>query len=264
MAMYAIYNSETLEKLINTVHKMHNSMTPNEKLFAVKLNSWNTWYLNKDVLGHYSINSLLYLTTIREKDVQMYKKFIRQLHIYEKVIRILPKGYLPISLLPPSKLHEILSGVKKAIQKMNPDYDIVIKRLHLYYDMKLATFGIDKDRNLIIQFPTFIQPYTQQLLTLYQIETVPVPIVDQNKQTNSYTCVQIDRPYIIINSETYILIKQQELRTCKRIGYKFYFEELFMVKHKSKYSCESAIYFDLGPDIIKEIAILPTILTKLI
>ena len=25
-----------------------------------------------------------------------------------------------------------------------------------------------------------------------------------------------------------------------------------MVKHKSKYSCESAIYFDLGPDIIKE------------
>ena len=25
-----------------------------------------------------------------------------------------------------------------------------------------------------------------------------------------------------------------------------------MVKHKSKNSCESAIYFDLGPDIIKE------------
>ena len=25
-----------------------------------------------------------------------------------------------------------------------------------------------------------------------------------------------------------------------------------MVKHKTKYSCESAIYFDLGTDIIKE------------
>ena len=44
----------------------------------------------------------------------------------------------------------------------NPDYDIVIKGLHLYYDMKLVTFGIDKDRNLIIQFPVFVQPYTQQ------------------------------------------------------------------------------------------------------
>ena len=35
---------------------------------------------------------------------------------------------------------------------MNPDYDIVIKRLHLYYDMKLVTFSIDRDKNVIIHF----------------------------------------------------------------------------------------------------------------
>ena len=39
---------------------------------------------------------------------------------------------------------------------------------------------------------------------------------------------------------------------CKRIGYEFYCEELFIVKYKSKYSCESAIYFDLDSEIIKE------------
>ena len=39
---------------------------------------------------------------------------------------------------------------------------------------------------------------------------------------------------------------------CKNNGYEFYCEELFVVKHKSKYSCESAIYFNLGLDIIKE------------
>ena len=44
MVMYSIYNSETLEKLINTVHKMHNTTTPNEKLFAGKLNSWDTCF----------------------------------------------------------------------------------------------------------------------------------------------------------------------------------------------------------------------------
>ena len=38
------------------------------------------------------------------------------------------------------------------IHKTNPDYDIVIKRLHLYYDMKLVSFGIDTDQNLIVQF----------------------------------------------------------------------------------------------------------------
>ena len=83
--------------------------------------------------------------------------------------------------------------------------------------MKLVTFGIDQERNLIIQFPIFIQPYTQQPLILYQIETVPVPIIDENPNVQSYTELRIKKPYIALNSEMYINIQQQELATCKRI-----------------------------------------------
>ena len=72
--------------------------------------------------------------------------------------------------------------------------------------MKLVTFGTDKDRNLTVQFPLFVQPYTQQPLMLYQIEMAPVPIIDQNKQVSSYTQLQIDKPYIALNSEPYILL----------------------------------------------------------
>ena len=118
--------------------------------------------------------------------------------------------------------------------------------------MKLVTFGIDDQRNLIIQFPVFVQPYTQQHLTLYQMETVPVPIVDENKQAQSYTYLKVKKPYIALNSETYISLRMQELTTCKKISYEFYCEELFVVKHKTKYSHESAIYFNLGAEIIKE------------
>ena len=66
--------------------------------------------------------------------------------------------------------------------------------------MKLVTFGIDRDQNLIIQFPVFIQPYTQQLLILYQLETVPVPIVDENSNTQSFTELKIKKQYIALNS----------------------------------------------------------------
>ena len=34
MVMYGVYNSDTLEDLIDTVHKLHNKSTWNEKLFA--------------------------------------------------------------------------------------------------------------------------------------------------------------------------------------------------------------------------------------
>ena len=87
---------------------------------------------------------------------------------------------------------------------MNPDHDIVIKWLYLYYNMKLVSFSIDENRNLIVHFPVFAQPYMQQQLIPYQIETVPVTIVDQNKQVKSYKHLQIERPYVALNSETYI------------------------------------------------------------
>ena len=148
---------------------------------------------------------------MQDNYIASYNELITQLHIYATSIRILLKGYLPIYLITPSKLREILNDVITAIRKTNPDYDLVIERLHLYYDMQLVTFGINKDKNLIIQFPVFIQPYTQQPLILYQIETVPVPIIDQNTQEQSYTHLQIDKPYIALNSETYISIRQQEL-----------------------------------------------------
>ena len=158
---------------------------------------------------------------------------------------------LPISLVTPLKLQEILDLIKEGLIKTNPEYDIVIKMLHLYYHMKLVTFGIDGKRNLIIQFPIFVWPYTQQPLILYQLEMVPVPIVDKNTKANLYTELQIKKPYIALNSSTYTNIWQQELSTCKRIGYEFYCKELFVVRHKLIHSCKSAIYFDLDKDTIQ-------------
>ena len=115
----------------------------------------------------------------------------------------------------------------------------------------LLPLALYKDMNLVIQFQVFIQPYTQKPLILYQLETVPIPILDINTKAQSYTHLRIEKPYIALNSETYISLRQQELRSCKKIGYEFYCKELFIVKHKSSYSCKSAIYFNLITDIIK-------------
>ena len=117
--------------------------------------------------------------------------------------------------------------------------------------MQLVTFGIDRDMNLVIQFPVFIQLYIQKPLVLYQLETVPVPILDTNTEAQFYTHLHVNKPYLALNSETYISLTHQELRSCKMIGNEFYCEELFVVKHKSSDSCESTIYFNLTTDIIR-------------
>ena len=43
----------------------------------------------------------------------------------------------------------------------------------------------------------------------------------------------------------------KKLKMCKRIGYEYYCEELFVVKSKSRYSYASAIYFNLESEVIK-------------
>ena len=206
MLMYGIYNAEKLEKLVNTVHEIHNVTSSHEKLFVGEHNPSLFRMLYMDALGiqQYAINSLLFLGIIQDKYISLYRELIAQLHIYVSAIRILAKGYLPNILLTPKRLQGILSEVKKSLHITNPDYTLVLDRLHLYHDVQLVTFGIDRDMNIVIQFPVFIQPYTQKPLILYQLETVLVLILDKNIEAQSYTHLRVNKPYLALNSETYI------------------------------------------------------------
>ena len=205
-------------ELVKTVHQMQNVTTWKEKIFVSEMNEWLKHKL-ADIHNKfdYSIDAMLFLTTVKEKYVRMCEKFIAELKSYLKAIRILSKEYLPITLITPSKLEAILKQVQIAIAKKNQDYELVLNRLYLYCDMKLVTFGIDSQKNLIIQFPVFVQPYTQTKLTLYQVETVPVPILDASNKIQSYTQLKIEKPYITLNDETYISTHSQELNTCKEM-----------------------------------------------
>ena len=44
MVMYGVYNSDTLEDLIDTVHKLHNRTPWNEKLFSGQITNWYNYY----------------------------------------------------------------------------------------------------------------------------------------------------------------------------------------------------------------------------
>ena len=69
--MYGKYNSDTLMELVKTVHQIQNVTTWKEKIFVSEMNDWL-----KDKLAHihnefdYSIDTVSFLTTIKEKYVQ--------------------------------------------------------------------------------------------------------------------------------------------------------------------------------------------------
>ena len=147
MLMYRIYNGKMLEKLINTVQELHNVTSSHERLFAGEHNPslFRILYTNALGVQQYTFNSLLFLRIVQDKYISLYKELVTQLKSYISAIRALAKGYLPTTLITPSKLQEILDAVTESLQQTNPDFALVLDRLHLYYDMCLVTFGIDRD-----------------------------------------------------------------------------------------------------------------------
>ena len=117
MVMYGMHNSDTLEDLIDMVHKLHIRTTWNVKLFSGQITNWYNYYSSSSGVQHYVINSLLFLTTVREKYVKMYERFLNQLRQYSKAIPVLSKGYLPITILSPSKLNIIVQKVRKLYKR---------------------------------------------------------------------------------------------------------------------------------------------------
>ena len=144
------------------------------------------------------------------------------------------------------------------VKKQYPDYELAATHISHYCDMKMVTFVVDqRTHSLIVVFPAFIKDYKQPPLALFEIESVPVPIRDKNKLADSFSQVVIEKPYLAVGRDYYIQLRMTELAMCKDIRYIYYCEELFVVKHKSKHSCASAIFYNYAksflPKLCKEL-----------
>ena len=135
-------------------------------------------------------------------------------------IAILSQRRLPRPLFPDQRLKDILTQVDKMFKKSYLDYELAANHIFHYRDMELVTFSVDRvTHSLVVTFPVFIKDFKQPPLSLFEIETVPVPIPDKKRQADSYSQVRIQKSYIAAGMDYYIQIRMTEMLTCKSIGY---------------------------------------------
>ena len=251
--LYGKYNVAQLQDIVSTVNGLQNRTMQLEKLLTGKdLYTLQVAHLPPDVTGRmtfmHKVN--LYVHSVFERQIRLYEWLLRYLKDVLDSIGILSTGHLPPLLFPPKLLQNITTKTFQMVHKSHPNYVLAIKHLTEYYDMKVATYGVDTDGNMIIAFPIFVKDHTSQPKTLYEIETVKVPIPYLNVDADSYSEIRYSKPYIAINNNYYIQLRIQELRMCKQIRHTYYCKELFLVKHKSKHICESAIFYNLTSKVV--------------
>ena len=245
LLMYGRYNLKSLRGIINTINALHKKQNHFE--WAIKQKDFNFQKSDMNVVN-YNFEVMMYLKNVREEHVVTYREAVKATRDLLDGIAIVTQGRLPRALISDNQLREILGKVDAMVKRNYPDYVLAAKHISHYRDMKMVTFSVDqKAHSLILTFPAFIKNYKQPPLSLYEVETVPVPIIDKNVKADSYSQVRIEKSHIAAGTDYYIQLRISELLMCKSIRHIYYCEELFVIKHKSRHSCVSAIFYNLGP-----------------
>ena len=87
----------------------------------------------------------------------------------------LSSGYLTHCILDPKTLSRYLEAIADDMEDMAPDYEPVFIDIYQYYGNSLASFT-NMIEDLLLQLPILIKLKVQVPISLYSVETVPIPL----------------------------------------------------------------------------------------
>ena len=130
------------------------------------------------------------------------------------------------------------------------EYEPVFTSVYQYYGNSLASFTSTID-DLLLQLPILIKLKVQVPMSLFSIETVPVPLDAETYlgEKREYTQIIPETEYIALTDNNYIPLTQAQISLCAKIGYTYYCEYAHLLKKCTEHTCMSAIYYDQESEI---------------
>ena len=165
-------------------------------------------------------------------------------------IEHLNSGYLTHRILDSKILAKYLEAIKDDLEETAPEFEPVFTNVYQYYDNSLISF-INTIDDLLLQLPILIKLKVQVPMSLFSIETAPVPLDAETYlgEKREYTQIIPETELIALTKSNYIPLKQAQISLCAKIGYMYYCEYAHLLKKCTEHTCMSAIYYDQGSDI---------------
>ena len=188
--------------------------------------------------------------------VGMVQRIHRQYIRYESAlddtligIEHLNSGYLTHHILDPKILAQYLEAVEDDLEETAPAFEPVFTNVYQYYSNSLISFTNIID-DLLLQLPILIKLKVQVPMSLFSIETAPVPLDAGTYlgEKREYTQIIPETELIALTENNYIPLTQAQISLCAKIGYMYYCEYAHLLKKCMEHTCMSAIYYDQGSD----------------
>ena len=160
-------------------------------------------------------------------------------------IENLNSGYLTHRILDSQVLSKYLETIEDDLEDTAPEYEPVFTDVYQYYGNLLASFTNTID-DLLLQLPILIKLKVQIPMSLFNIETVPIPLYAETHlgEKREYTQIIPETEYIALTDNNYVPLTQVQISLCAKIGYTYYCEYAHLLKKRTEHTCMSAIYYD--------------------
>ena len=166
-------------------------------------------------------------------------------------IENLNSGYLTHHILDPQALSKYLETIEDDLEDTAPEYKPIFTSVYQYYGNSLTSFTNTID-DLLLQLPILIKLKVQIPMSLFSIETVPIPLDAETYlgEKREYTQIIPETEYIALTDNNYVPLTQTQISLCAKIGYTYYCEYAHLLKKCTEHTCMSAIYYNQESEIM--------------
>ena len=194
-----------------------------------------------------------YITILLGTLQRIHRQYIRYKSALDDTligIEHLNSSYLTHRILEPSTLARYLEAVEDDLEETAPAFEPVFTNVYQYYSNSLISFTNIID-DLLLQLLILIKLKVQVPMSLFSIETAPVPLDAETYlgEKREYTQIIQETELIALTKNNYIPLTQAQILLCAKIGYMYYCEYAHLLKKCMEHTCMSAIYYDQGSHI---------------
>ena len=176
-----------------------------------------------------------YITILVGTLERIHRQYVRyELALDDTLIGIenLNSGYLTHCILDPKILGKYLEAVEDDLEETAPEFELVFTSVCQYYGNSLISFTNTID-DLLLQLAILIKLKVQVPMSLFSIETVPVPLDAETYigKKREYTQIIPETELIALTENNYIPLTQAQISLCAKIGYMYYCEYAHLLRN---------------------------------
>ena len=234
------------------INKTNDQLASQYRMMSSAHNRYNSlfrWMHEMQMMHHFALLLFKNYLAIQVGTLQrIHRQYIRYESVLDDTligIENLNSGYLTHRILDPQVLTKYLEIIEDDLEDTAPEYEPVFTNVYQYYGNSLASFTNTID-DLLLQLPILIKLKVQVPMSLFSIETVPVPLDAETYigDKREYTQIISETEYIALTDNNYVPLTQVQISLCAKIGYTYYCEYAHLLKKHNEHTCMSDIYYD--------------------